>query len=184
MRFIIVGHPTRARQALSLATRLNGHLVMDHRTEGAYANHRRALEQAAHYDDHVTILEDDALPVEGFQGKLNAWVKRYPEHVISGYLGTGHPRQWMRRVDQMWNNSEDHVILPQLIHAVTVTYPPGAPATILDRIHPSPHVDFAIGDAWHGDIIYPKASLVDHADQPPVIKGRPARQPRKARALA
>lgn len=184
MRFIVVGHPTRARQALTLTCRLSGHLVMDNRHEGAYANHVRALRSAAHHDGHVTILEDDALPVDGYEQKLNDWVERFPDQIISSYLGTSHPRQWMRFVDRMWNNGEDHVILPQLIHAVAVTYPPGAPAAILEQLQPSPHVDYSIGDAWHGDIVYPKASLVDHADQPPVIKGRAARSPRRARALA
>lgn len=184
MRFIVVGHPSRARQAHHLAVSLDAALVMDHRGEGAYANHHRALEQAARYDEHVTILEDDAIPVQGFRQKLNTWVNRYPGHVISSYLGTSHPAQWMRFVDRMWDGPEGHITLPQLIHAVCVTYPPGAAQHILDRITPSNRVDFAIGDAWHDDIIYPKASLVDHEDGTPIIQGRPPRKPRKARALA
>lgn len=184
MRFIIVGHPARARQALKLAFSLGGHVVMDNRNEGAYANHVRALRAAAHHHGHVTILEDDALPVDGYEHKLNGWVARFPDQLISSYLGTSHPRQWMRQVDQAWDTTEDHVILPQLIHAVAVTYPPGAPAAILEQMQPSPHVDYSIGDAWRGDIIYPKASLVDHADQAPVIQGRATRSPRRARALA
>lgn len=184
MRFIVVGHPSREDQAYDLANSLGGHVVMDERSEGAYANHMRALEQATRYDEHVTILEDDAQPVDGFKAKLDTWVNRYPNRVISSYLGTNHPAQWMRQVDTMWDDGNDHVVLPKLIHAVCVTYPPGAAQHILNNISPSRHVDYAIGDAWGAPITYPKASLVQHQDGPPLIKGRPTRSARVARSLA
>ena len=183
MVFAVVAHPARATQAQLLADRLAAHVVMDDNCDGALANHRRALEYAADHRTHVTILEDDALPVDGFERKLSAWIGRFPADLVSSYLGTNHPAQWMKEVDAVWGDGLDHVILPQLIHAVCVTYPPGAPQRILRALRPTQHVDYSIGTAWNHRVIYPKRSLVDHADGPTVILGRSERMPRHARAL-
>ncbi len=190
MLFGVVAHPARRVQAWALTKRLGAVLFMDSETHtlGAYANHMRALEWAARQNEHVAILEDDAEPVETFERKAPAWANRYPDQLMSFYLGSGHPKQWMRRVDHAWDDGNDHITLPTLIHAVTVCYPPGAARIILDHIKPSTRVDFAIGNAWNSTtgrgVVYPKASLVQHADTDQIDNPTLKRAPRKARQLA
>lgn len=190
MRFAIVGHPKRASMAYNLTKTLAGVLFMDTAGEGAYANHRRALDWAARQDERVTIVEDDALPVPDVDTLANTWAARYPDELISFYLGTGHPRHWQARVDAHWWDNQDHVQLGQLIHGVAYSIPTRHIRAVLDGMRPGP-VDYAIGDAWraHTDrpVIYPKGSLFDHTDGDSIIQGgtnRPPRGARKARALA
>lgn len=186
MRFAIIGHPSRARMAYDLTKTLAGVLFMDTAGEGAYANHRRALEWAARQDERVTIVEDDAMPVANVHALAHAWAARYPADLVSFYLGTGHPRQWMQQVDAQWNHESDHVTLPQLIHGVAYSIPEGYVAPVLDVMRDGP-ADYAVGDAWRAvtgrPVIYPKRSLFDHTDGPSIATQR-SRQPRKARALA
>lgn len=190
MKFAIVGHPSRARAALNLTTRLSGVLFMDHREAGAYANHRRALEWAARQDERVTIVEDDALPVERAVELAEAWAAWYPNELLSFYLGTGHPVGWQAQVDDQLAGGVDVVCLPNLIHGVAYSIPHGAVQHVVDAMEDGP-ADFSIGDAWvkltSRPIVYPVESLFDHDDGPSIVQGQRARTPRaprRARRLA
>lgn len=190
MKFAIVGHPSRARAALDLTTRLSGVLFMDHRGAGAYANHRRALEWAARQEDRVTIVEDDALPVDRAVELAEAWADWYPNELLSFYLGTGHPREWQALVDDQLNGGTDVVCLPKLIHGVAYSLPQRVVRHVLDAMEAGP-ADFAIGDAWvkltGRPVVYPVESLFDHDDGPSIVQGQRARTPRaprRARLLA
>ncbi|MGQ7174028.1 hypothetical protein ACUOCP_55840, partial [Escherichia sp. R-CC3] len=61
---------------------------------GRAAGHRRALEWASWQDCRVVILEDDALPVAGFTQLVGEWLYRFPDSLVSFYLGTGRPPQY------------------------------------------------------------------------------------------
>ena len=61
---------------------------------GANEMHRRALEWAEEQSCRVVILEDDAIPVDGFTNKLAEWINRFPDALVSFYLGTGRPPQY------------------------------------------------------------------------------------------
>ncbi|HCJ6200148.1 TPA: hypothetical protein NU570_004673, partial [Enterobacter hormaechei subsp. xiangfangensis] len=76
VKFVVVGHHTRTGQAQRLAALLDAHLLIDGGNHGANWNHRRALEWAAEQPCRVVVLEDDALPVQGFTEKVTDWLVR------------------------------------------------------------------------------------------------------------
>ncbi len=189
MKVAIVAHHSRRERAEALAATVDADRVfMDEGSRGPTPGHLEALEWAN--GERLLTLEDDALPVPGFRDKVDDWVARFPDDLCSLYLGTGHPRSWMRKVDEQWDNDSDVVTLPTLIHAVCYTIPPRI--NVVDHIDKQRPIDFALGDAWHAitgrDVIYPKRSLVDHDDHQPSIaqahRGSRNRDPRRARLLA
>lgn len=188
MQVAIVAHTSRATQAADLQALIGGVMFLDDGRYGAAGNHHRALKWAGTQNDRVWVLEDDAIPSPRFRQLAHAWVDRFPENLISGYLGTSHPAQWMRRVDEQWSDHPDHVRLPQLIHGVAYSLPSTHIAGTLARLDRTRPADFGIGDAWHNltgrNVIYPKASLVDHADGEGIANPGKPRSPRRARQLA
>lgn len=187
MYVAVVGHHSRRDRAEALARYVKGDLILDEERRGAGWGHRIALERAG--GDRLLLLEDDAQPIRGFRARVNEWVERFPEDMISFYLGTGHPMKYMRVVDHRlaWTR-EDWIELRKLIHGVCFTIPPGGAARALERAqrHPNSPIDFVIGDAWcrasARRVIYPVASLVDHEDGQSLCGTYAA--PRKARLLA
>lgn len=185
----IVAHTSRAERAAKLQAAIGGVVFLDDGNYGAAGNHHRALVWAATQPHRVWIVEDDAVPSRRFSELSAVWAERFPTNLLSGYLGTGHPANWMRKVDEAWNEHADHVRLPQLIHGVCYSVPTAHIPGVLEYLDPSRPADFGIGEAWHQhtgrSVIYPKLSLVDHDDTTPSLANasRP-RQPRKARAVA
>jgi hypothetical protein len=91
---VITAHTSRAAAATRLALDTDGAVFMDDGTLGEPGNTRRALRWAETQDaTHVLVLQDDALPVDGFLELARAAIAERPEHVISYYLGTGRPLQ-------------------------------------------------------------------------------------------
>ncbi len=191
MKIIIVAHHARRVPAERLASELNAHVIMDEVGLGALWGHRKALEWAAQQNERCVIMEDDALPVSEFGAKAAHWLKRFPDDLVSFYLGTGRPPQYqpqiahtLRRADQ-WR--ETCIKLPQLIHGVCYSVPQQHVAAILARLPSTGAADFAIGNAWQQiarrPVIYPIRSLVDHDDGPSIEKhpdGQVRAEPRHA----
>ncbi len=174
LRSVVVGHHSRRGQAICLAERLQAHLLIDEDNQGANWNHRRALEWAAQQDCRVVVLEDDALPVKDFEVMVSEWCRRFPDSLISFYLGTGRPPQYQIAIATKLVASDmartDHITLPQLIHGVCYSVPSQHLERVLSRWNEGKAADYAIGDACGGQVIYPCYSLVDHADGQPVEK--------------
>lgn len=187
VKFVIVGHHARREQAEQLAESLGAYLLVDEDDSGANWNHRRALEWAAGQNSLVVVLEDDALPVEGFQAIVTEWLNRFPDSLISFYLGTGRPPQYQLEIATKLIAADreraDHITMQRLIHAVCYSVPPKLIPKVLARWDASKPADYAVGDACGGPVIYPCNSLVDHADGLPVEK-HPDRQPRRERRRA
>lgn len=184
---IVVGHVARQAQAEALADSLNGQLLLDDGTLGAWGNHRRALQ---HVTEPTWILEDDAQPVDGFRELAGEWSARFPDWLISGYLGTGRPVAWQSRIERLIRLAEraghDHLHLDTLIHGVCYSPPADMVPSILETMSQGP-ADFAIGRAWKRStglpVMYTLPSLVDHADGPSVEQhpdGQPRVEVRKA----
>lgn len=191
MKFVVVGHHSRREKAEVLAKFFDAHLLIDEGNHGATWNHRRALEWAVLQDERVIVLEDDALPVEGFELRAREWFARYPMALLSFYLGTSRPPQWQKVVDvrlkEAIANGNDTISLDQLIHGVCYSIPSVAIQRILNTMNPRAPADFSIGKAWAANVIYPIFSLVQHEDGIPVDKhpdGESRDQPRVARFLA
>ena len=168
IKFVVVGHHSRYMQARSLAESLDAFLLIDSWDHGANWNHRRALEWAAGQQCRVVILEDDARPVFSFQRGVYSWLRDFPDSLISFYLGTGRPPQYQMQIAERLivadKTRADYITLPRLIHGVCYSVPPQQIERVLTRWDNGKPADYAVGDAYGGDVVYPCWSLVDHAD--------------------
>ncbi|MCU2461073.1 hypothetical protein QWY64_13680 [Enterobacter hormaechei] len=188
MLIAIVAHHSRRTMAEELASKLEADIVfMDEHSAGANSNHLRALRWAAEQSDRVIIIEEDALPVEGFRDKAQDWLARFPDDMLSFYLGTGRPPQYQMQIAERLivadKTRADYITLSRLIHGVCYSVPPEHVQRVLSRWDNSKPADYAVGDAWGGSVIYPSYSLVDHADGEPVER-HPDSAPRTERRRA
>lgn len=187
IKFVVVGHHTRISSAQQLAVQLGAHLLIDSGEHGANWNHRRALEWAAEQSCRVVVLEDDALPVVGFTEQVGEWLNRFPDSLVSFYLGTGRPPQYQLQIAERLINADkvrsDFIMLQRLIHGVCYSIPPQSISRVLSQWDRSKPADYAVGDAYGGVVVYPCWSLVDHADGEPVER-HPDSAPRTERRRA
>ncbi|HDT5221960.1 TPA: hypothetical protein RCG95_004784 [Enterobacter roggenkampii] len=187
VKFVVVGHHSRIGHAQRLAALLDAHLLIDDANRGANWNHRRALEWAAEQTCRVVMLEDDALPVQGFTDKVTEWLVRFPDDMLSFYLGTGRPPQYQKEIAGMLVDADrvcgDHIVLSKLIHGVCYSPPHGRLGRMLSTWNKTLAADYAVGEAFGGRVIYPCYSLVDHADLP-TVERHPDNEPRTERRRA
>lgn len=187
IKFVVVGHHSRRTQADALATSLQAHLLIDEGDNGANWNHRRALEWAAAQLCRVVVVEDDAELVPNFLTQVEGWLQRYPDSLVSFYLGTGRPPQYQMQIAERLivadKTRADFITLPRLIHGVCYSVPRQHIERVLVRWDTRKPADYAVGDAYAGNVIYPCWSLVDHADGDPV-ESHPDGSPRTERRRA
>lgn len=188
MLIAIVAHHSRRAMANDLASKLEADSIfMDEHSAGANANHLRALSWAAEQSDRVIIIEEDALPVDGFRDKAQDWLARFPDDMLSFYLGTGRPPQYQKEIAGMLVESDrvnaDYLVLSKLIHGVCYSPPQGRLARMLSTWNKTLAADYAVGEAFGGRVIYPCYSLVDHADLP-TVERHPDNEPRTERRRA
>lgn len=187
IKFVVVGHHSRRTQADALATSLQAHLLIDEGDNGANWNHRRALEWAAAQLCRVVVVEDDAELVPNFLTQVEGWLRRYPDSLVSFYLGTGRPPQYQMQIAERLivadKTRADFITLPRLIHGVCYSVPRQHIERVLVRWDTRKPADYAVGDAYAGNVIYPCWSLVDHADGNPV-ESHPDGSPRTERRRA
>ncbi|HCD3741446.1 TPA: hypothetical protein NBY01_002214 [Enterobacter hormaechei] len=188
MLIAIVAHHSRRTMAEELASKLEADIVfMDEHSAGANSNHLRALRWAAEQSDRVIIIEEDALPVDGFRYKAQDWLARFPDDMLSFYLGTGRPPQYQKEIAGMLVESDrvnaDYLVLSKLIHGVCYSPPQGRLARMLNAWNKTLAADYAVGEACGGRVIYPCYSLVEHADLP-TVERHPDNEPRTERRRA
>jgi hypothetical protein len=89
----IVSHESRDEVCQNLAAEVDADRVfIDDGTIGPGRNHRRAWEWLAEQEDTWgVVLEDDAVPVEGFRDQLWDALGVAPTPVVSLYLGRSRP---------------------------------------------------------------------------------------------
>ncbi|HBL8852012.1 MULTISPECIES: hypothetical protein [Enterobacter cloacae complex] len=187
IKFVVVGHHARRQQAEALASALGAHLLIDDGNHGANWNHRRALEWASCQPCRVVVLEDDAMPVLGFSEKVTDWLTRFPDDMLSFYLGTGRPPQYQKEIAGMLVEADrvnaDYLVLSKLIHGVCYSPPRGRLVRMLNAWNKTLAADYAVGEAFGGRVIYPCYSLVDHADMQ-TVERHPDNEPRTERRRA
>ncbi|WP_407027192.1 hypothetical protein [Enterobacter cancerogenus] len=187
IKFCVVGHHARRQQAEGLVMCIGAHLLIDEENHGANWNHRRALEWAACQPCRVVVCEDDAVPVAGFTELMDEWLTRFPEALVSFYLGTGRPPQYQMQIAERLivadKTQADYITLSRLIHGVCYSVPQQHIERVLARWDSSKPADYAVGDAYGGAVVYPCYSLVDHADGEPVER-HPDSAPRTERRRA
>ena len=96
--------------AQRLAALLDAHLLIDDGNHGANWNHRRAIEWAAEQPCRVVVVEDDAMPVDLFFTSVTSWLNRFPESLVSFYLGTGRPPQYQMQVAERLIVADNKII--------------------------------------------------------------------------
>lgn len=187
IKFVVVGHHARRHQAEQLTCSLNAHMLIDEGQHGANWNHRRAIEWASQQQCRVVILEDDAVLVNGFNEKVTAWLSRFPDELLSFYLGTGRPPQYQSEIAEMLVEADrtngDYIAMSKLIHGVCYSLPVNKVQQVLNRWNQTLAADYAVGDANGSRVIYPCYSLVDHADLP-TVELHPDNEPRTERRRA
>ena len=188
VKFVVVGHHSRIGHAQRLAALLDAHLLIDDGNRGANWNHRRALEWAAEQTCRVIVVEDDAQPSSSLTVLvIGHWLNRFPDSLVSFYLGTGRPPQYQMQIAERLiladKTNADYITLPRLIHGVCYSVPPQHINRVLSRWDSSKPADYAVGDACGGAVVYPCYSLVDHADGEPVER-HPDSAPRTERRRA
>lgn len=187
MKFCVVGHHQRRDMATRLADMLDAHLLIDEDDHGANWNHRRAIEWASQQDCRVVILEDDALPLPDFSRGVNEWLTKFPDNLISFYLGTGRPPQYQQQIAASLIDADKrrsaHIMMDRLIHGVCYSPPVSGLSRIMQNWNRTKAADYAVGDALGGKVIYPCYSLVDHADGV-TVERHPDNQPRAERRRA
>ena len=187
IKFCVVGHHARRQQAEALAMSIGAHLLIDEGDHGANWNHRRALEWASEQTCRVVVVEDDAMPVAGFTDLVGECLNRFPDSLVSFYLGTGRPPQYQMQIAERLivadKTQADYITLPRLIHGVCYSVPSQHIERVLSRWVSSKPADYAVGDAYGGTVVYPCYSLVDHADGEPVER-HPDSAPRTERRRA
>lgn len=193
MQTIIVGHHSRIDWIAQLQNEIEGAAaVVDNGNGGALQGHIKALQIAEQVGERCIIIEDDAIPVEGFVDSARKWCDRFPNDLISFYLGTGRPASWQARVDDALERSaRDHIVLPRLIHGVCYSIPQACISRVVERVMAAGDAldgaDYVIGRAYHRQVLYPVESLVEHRDGDSVERhpdGEPRIERRVARQLA
>ena len=171
---VVVAVPERAEMALRLAAKVGGdEVLIDGNHSGALYNHLRALGfGATSRADYLVVMEDDAIPCDDFREHAEAWFRRCPDDLISFYLGTARPPQYMDTIDikiqKADESGDDSIVLNRLVHGVSYGLPTKRIDAVLTKCTAQGAADFVIGDAWRNligrPVIYPVVSLVDHRD--------------------
>ena len=187
IKVVVIDHHSRRHQANQLAYLLDAHLLIDEGDNGANWNHRRAIEWASLQDCRVVIMEDDALLLPGFTESVREWVTRFPDNLISFYLGTGRPPQYQQQIAASLIEADkrrsDYITMDRLIHGVCYSPPVSGLSRIMQNWNRTKAADYAVGDALGSKVIYPCYSLVDHADGV-TVERHPDNQPRIERRRA
>lgn len=188
VKFVVVGHHSRIDHAHRLSAMLDAHLLIDYGNHGANWNHRRALEWAAEQTCRVIVIEDDAQPSKSFNDLvIGHWLNRFPDCLVSFYLGTGRPPQYQMQIAERLiladKTNADFITLPRLIHGVCYSLPPQHINRVLAQWDITKPADYAVGDAYGGAVVYPCYSLVDHSDFESVER-HPDSAPRTERRCA
>lgn len=167
----------------------NPHVRLDRSQQGALSTHIRALRFAQAVGVRCIIMEDDAIPVVDFLPRAQAWFDRFPDDLISFYLGGGRPVRWQAMVDSKIRHADadgqDAITLSTLLHGVCYSIPPADIPRVLENLRDPQHqaADYAIGAAYGRPVIYPVESLVQHRDGP-VVERHPDGQARTERRVA
>lgn len=176
----IVAHETRRSMALDLAEATHAQVVsIDGGSRKCGGNHRYVwtrLTECRHR--WLCVLEDDAVPVDGFLEQLDAALFTAPEPIVSLYLGRERPPQYQDAIRIATEKADGDpdvrwIVAPRLYQAVGVAM---LAELVPEMVHYTARkAFFAIDDgiaAWCKSHAYRVAhtwpSLVDHADGPSV----------------
>lgn len=190
----VVAHVDRADQARTLAASVGAvHLSIDDGTLGCRHHHTKVwahLAQHSHGDDWLAVLEDDAVPVDGFCDQLHQVLSVAPAPVVSLYLGTCRPPHQQACISEAINQADRDgahwITTDRLLYGVGVAIKTNLVASMLADTDPKIPIDYAIRD-WarrSGHRIgFCWPSILDHRDDNTLFRhpdGEPRDTTRKA----
>lgn len=125
----IVAHRARLSYAETLADKVGASVLsVDDGLMGCTRHHIKVWTNLVqHGGDWLVVLEDDAVPVDGFREQLEMALDNSPPNrhgeragIVSLYLGTGFPRAWQRFIKKAITEEKDanYVVSSHLLHAV------------------------------------------------------------------
>lgn len=178
----VVAHRSRAESAHRLREAVGAvYLSMDNGQWGCEANHRRTWEWLAGKPSEWSIvLEDDAIPVDGFAHHAEAALKSAPTGFASLYRGhhvnnVDFEKRGLQATQRAENAGAHWILSDHLLHAVAVAIRTVLLPEMLDHLLMLPD-NFPIDEAISHyartvdtKIAYTAPSLVDHADTESVI---------------
>jgi len=191
----VMAHPKRRAAAESLARQVDADSIVWDTNDDEWDTGRRALAVYDRTKMHHIVLQDDALPIDGFREHAIAALKQHPDTLVSFYLGTSRPPQWQAAVDDACMRAEDigaaWVTAPTLLHGVAIAMPTVEIPDLLAWCEkPVVPYDERVGMYWQHVLrrppLYTWPSLVDHDDGPTIARhldGKPRTEPRRARSL-
>jgi hypothetical protein len=180
---VVVAHKDRRDMAEKLAETVDAdHIVWDHGSLGGNANHRAAwLYHQTHPAEWAVTLEDDAVPCKEFRWQLSRALAVAPAHLVSLYLGRGHPSGWQKTFESAVQRAEKvdacWIVGKHSMHAVglaadNTTVGVVNAALQVFGIYPVDEALCAFTSRNDMPVAYTFPSLVDHADGPSLVKPR------------
>lgn len=180
---VVVAHVDRIEQAHELRDNLGALVTLDDGTLGAGGNHREALRLGlATGAEHVLVLEDDALPIDGLLDHVAHATKHRPDQLLGLYVGQQRPRaervaEAVRKADEQ---GASWLTYPGLLWGVATVWPADLARDYLRSEHSSNLWDVHV-KRWcqrRGlEVAYCWPSLVDHRDEDSVVVRQAGRQP-------
>ena len=186
--YVVMAHVARLEQAQALCELVKGSLVVDDGSKGENRNGDDSWAAGDPTADWIVVLQDDAVPVDGFLDAVPDALAHAPETAVSFYVGTGRPMQLQveRAVVQARESGSAWLEHKTLLWGVGVAMPAHRVAGFLAW---APLCDFAydsrIGAFWHRQLVpvrYTFPCLVDHEDGETLLKHPwgPPKAPRRA----
>lgn len=176
----VVAHTVRVADAKSLARQVKADFVaIDNGVLGCDANHLAVLEHLSVMPSTWSVvLEDDAVPVDGFDRQLQRALMFAPSPVVSLYLGRQRPPQYQAGIEAATVAADgadaSWIVGSRLFHAVGYAIRTSLLESLLrftSRLPIDEHIS-----AWaqlNGHVVsYTWPSLVDHADTPTIVQHR------------
>lgn len=181
----IVAHINRTVMAEKLAATTGATIVSyDDGTLGCTTNHLNTWKRLAdETGPWKVVLEDDAIPVDGFRGQIDRALSVSPSGIVSLYLGRLRPPQWQHMIQPAIDRAETRnaswLVSRQLLHAVGIAIRTDLLDDMLNTVDESLPIDEAIS-GWANRrfcrIGYTWPSLIDHADTETLVAHRDGQQ--------
>ncbi|MCH9816731.1 MAG: hypothetical protein K0U64_09855 [Actinomycetia bacterium] len=155
------------------------HLSVDDGNLGCSGNHlaawRALVGLAGSEDAYLVVLEDDAVPVDGFREQLDSALSVAPAPVVSLYLGAGYINDPRTKVALGKADAIGaHWIVTQgrVLHAVALAVRRELVPSMLGAVGRGAAVDGDLSRWARGNghaVAYSNGSLVDHCDEPSLV---------------
>lgn len=184
----IMAHPARTEQAVKLAAEIDAPIVFDTDNDEWQTGARAWQSLADSGASFAAVVQDDALPIDGFRRHLEQVAAAMPDRTAcSLYVGTGRPRaeQVRRAVTEADRTDASWLECDGLLWGVAVMLPTEHITPLLHWAQASPLPYDQRISAWYRSrgqrVRHCWPSIVDHADGERLVDtGGPPTSPRRA----